>query len=130
MIRHLILAGLSASVSLLMQPVYAADADPATRSVRVECEFANGHSFPFTAGHDRCWDVINGKTLVPQGLVVCAHSWSDGRLSVTLRISELPKPECDTEEARDKIATREQIGIALPLLGPKERQFVSSHSHS
>lgn len=126
--RNLLIATALAA-SFLIQPARA-DSDPGIRSVRVECEFANLHSFPFTAGKDRCWSDINGKTLAPRAVIACAHVAPDGRLSVTFRISEKAEPECDTEEAGEKVATAEQVARVVSLLGPRERSFVSAHSKS
>jgi hypothetical protein len=107
-----------------MQAAHAAD--EAAVQARVECGFASGGYFPFSAGRDRCWDAINGKTMVPKTAVACAVKRSDGVLSVTFHFSESPKPECDS----GKVATKEQYSQALPLLGPKERAFFLSHINS
>lgn len=122
MSRSRIRAGLI--VMLCMQAAHAAD--EAAVQARVECGFASGGYFPFSAGRDRCWDAINGKTMVPKTAVACAVKRSDGVLSVTFHFSESPKPECDS----GKVATKEQYSQALPLLGPKERAFFLSHINS
>ena len=101
-------------------------ADDTSVRASVECEFAGNHAFPFSAGRDRCWDTINGKTLVPRTVIACAVQRSDGTLSVSFHFSELPKPECDN----GKVASKEQYSRAAPLLGQKERSFFLSHVES
>ena len=104
-----------------MHTAQAADV-PAVRA-GVQCGFASGRDFPYSAGRDRCWEAINGKTLAPKTAIACAVQRSDGTLSVTFHFSELPNPECDNGKA----ATKEQYSRALPLLGPQERAFFLSH---
>lgn len=118
--RHVVTA-LAAAISLVSAPV----AVQAQRTVqaRVECGFASGGYFPFTAGKDKCWSPINGKTLAPKTVIACAVQRSDGTLALTFHFSELSKPVCDS----GKPATKDQYTKALPLLGPKERAFVQSH---
>jgi len=110
--------------SLTLGAVHAAD-EPTVRA-GVQCGFASGSAFPFTAGRDRCWEPINGKTMLPKSTLACAVQRSDGMLSVTFHFSESAKLECDN----GKPATREQYGRALPILGKKEREFFLSHADS
>ena len=118
MLRSLIRAA-----ALLMLATSAARAADASVSARVECAPADKGYFAFSAGKDRCWEPINGKVMVPKAVLACAVKRSDGSLNVTFHFSEAPAPECDN----GKVATREQAAQALPLLGPKERAFFSSH---
>ena len=118
--RHVVTA-VAAAISLVSAPVVV----HAQRTVqaRVECGFSGGGYFPFTAGRDRCWSPINGKTLALKTVIACAVQRSDGTLAVTFHFSELAKPACDS----GKPATKDQYTKALPLLGAKERAFVLSH---
>jgi hypothetical protein len=47
-----------------------------------------------------------------------------GVLSVTFRFSEQEKLECDS----GKVATKDQVEKALPLLGKRERDFYLAHA--
>jgi hypothetical protein len=90
----------------------------------VECQAAGRGYFPFSAGRDRCWEPINGKVINPKTVLACAVLRSDGVLSVTFRYSEQEKVECDS----GKVATRDQVEKALPLLGKREREFYRAHA--
>jgi hypothetical protein len=100
------------------QPAFAVS--QSSVQARVECGFASGAYVPFSAGRDRCWSPVNGKTLALKAVVACAVQRSDGTLAVTFHFSELPKPVCDN----GKVATKEQYSRALSLLGQRsERSF-------
>jgi len=126
--RSAAMAGLRIAAMLIFSLTLgsAHAADEPTVHAGVQCGFASGRAFPFTAGRDRCWEPINGKTMVPKSTLACAVQRSDGVLNVTFHFSESAKPECDN----GKPATKEQYGRALPLLGKKEREFFLSHVDS
>lgn len=105
-----------------------ANAAQNTVRVSVECQGAGRGYFPFSAGRDRCWEPIDGKVLNLKTVLACAQQRSDGVLSVTFRYSEQQKVECDKEVPGIKVATKNQVEKALPLLGKRERDFYQAHA--
>ena len=101
-----------------------ANAAQSTVRAAVECQGTGRGYTPFSAGRDRCWEPIDGKALNPKTVLACAVQRSDGVLSVTFRFSEQEKLECDS----GKVATKDQVEKALPLLGKRERDFYLAHA--
>ena len=89
----------------------------------VQCAFATGRPATFGAGRDRCWDPVNGRTMVPRSALACAVERDDGSLSsVEFVFSEAEKPEC----IKGRPATPIQYNAALARLGTKERALFLS----
>lgn len=89
----------------------------------VQCVFETGRPAPFGAGRDRCWDPVNGRTMVPKSSLACAIEHDDGTLgSVEFVFSEAEKPDC----IKGRPATPSQYNAALPHLGTKERALFLS----
>ena len=93
----------------------------------VQCAFSTGRPATFGAGRDRCWDPVNGRTMVPKSTLACAIERDDGSLSgVEFVFSEGDKPDC----IKGRPATPSQYNSALPHLGTKERAlFLSRIAH-
>lgn len=89
----------------------------------VQCAFATGRPATFGAGRDRCWDPVNGRTMVPKSSVACAIERDDGSLgSVEFVFSEAETSAC----IKGAPATANQYNAALAYLGPKERALFLS----
>jgi hypothetical protein len=116
----------SAALAVCIAPVGAAekgvpDSRPADVRARVQCGLASGRSFSFAAGRDRCWEPINGKTLVIASVSACAVRTTTGILEVTFKFSEIAAVDCPERET----ASFDQARSALAQLGPHEREFVA-----
>lgn len=91
----------------------------------VQCAFATGRPATFGAGRDRCWDPVNGRTMVPKSALACAIEHDDGSLgSVEFVFSEAEKPDC----IKGRPATPSQYNAVLPHLGTKERALFLSQT--
>jgi hypothetical protein len=118
--KTVLFAAAGSIVTVFVQPFAARAADPAVRAA-AECHVPGKGYTPFSAGRDRCWEPINGRSITPKRVGACAVKRSDGSLSVTFMFAETDTPECDNRH----VASREEWTRALPLLGDKERALVT-----
>lgn len=121
----------SYSITALIMLAVAATA-PAQRAqaqaprVGVLCQMSAQSAFPFGAGTDRCFQPINGKTLVPTAVAACFIQGND-YTRVTFVFSAVPSPQCGGLAAYGNPATKAQYEPGLAALAAKERAFVLEH---
>ena len=88
----------------------------------VACVFPDGRTHLFGPGRDRCWEAINGRTLMPRAVVACAEPREgDPTPKVTYLFAEMALSTCE----RGRPASVGEIQPTLQQLGPNERALVT-----
>jgi hypothetical protein len=108
-----------ALLATLLGLAVAAHAGPTGTSV--QCVFADGRVHSFGPGRDRCWDPINGRTLVPRTVLACSvPREGDPAPQIIFLFSEHEQPACE----RGRRASAAEIQSTLQQLGAQERAMV------